>query len=108
MDIAIAKLVVFALVMNSYEGVLAKGPEEVEFHFRSINKYKSLDPLKEALPSPVSEALSNYLNVWGPVSEPAPEPSSTAILHIATDPATEPNSIKEIKEKIDVSHQDNK
>lgn len=102
MDLAIVKLVAFALIMNSSEGVLAKSPDEVDFHFRNIRKMDTLRHLQSNLPSPIIEALENYLSVWGPVSEPALEAPSIPSEHALSDPLTEPNSIKEIKEKLNV------
>jgi hypothetical protein len=102
MDIAIAKLIAFALTMNSNEGVLAKSPEEVELYFREINGARKFDYLRGNLPSPIGETLDNYLSIWGPVSEPVPEVPERPLEINATDPATEANSIKEIKEKLNV------
>jgi hypothetical protein len=89
MDLAIAKLVAFALVMNGNEGVLAKSPEEIELSFREINGARKFDYLRGNLPSPIGEGLDNYLNVWGPVSEPALEGTERPLTIKVSAPAAE-------------------
>jgi len=107
MDLAIAKLVAFALVMNGNEGVLAKSPEEVELYFREINGARKFDYLRGGLSSPIGEGLDNYLNIWGPVSEPSPDIPERPIGIKTSDPATEDPGLTKLKEHLNVPHHDN-
>jgi hypothetical protein len=107
MDLAIAKLVAFSLVMNGNEGVLAKSPEEVELYFREINGARKFDYLRGNLPSPIGEALDNYLSIWGPVSEPAPDIPERPLEIKAPHPAAEDPGLTRLKEDLNVPNHDN-
>jgi hypothetical protein len=107
MDLAIAKLVAFSLFMQSNEGVLAKSPEEIELSFREINSARKFDYLRGNLPSPIGEGLDNYLNVWGPVSEPALEGTERPLTIKVSDPAAEDPGLTKLKEHLNVPHHDN-
>lgn len=102
MKLETAKLVTFVLSMNCREGVLAREPEDIDLLFREIMESKTLDELTVILPPGESYSLKNYITIWGPISKPEPEAPPVPVEHTCSDPATEANSMKELKEKLNV------
>jgi hypothetical protein len=69
MDLKTAKLVVFALFMESAEGVTAKSPRWAGEMWEVLEAIKSRKALETALLPDMAAKFANYCKVWGKVED---------------------------------------
>ena len=69
MNLETAKLVVFALYMEQYEGVTAKPPTFAEEMWHIIKAIKSRQALERALSDGIAAKFANYCRLWGRVED---------------------------------------
>lgn len=80
MDLETAKLVAFALLMETGDGVTGKGPEYVATEFNTVQGKTSIEEVREYLGEAWGFLLDNYLTVWGIAEEPgAPIPEGETV-----------------------------